>query len=118
MPELIDKSLLIAYLAAIKPESYVSAYGEAAVDVINHVETYVNEMPTIGPEVRHGRWVYDETIGGMKHYYCTSCKERDPGNECVADENQILWFAFCPKCGARMDATDTNVGGKGGADNG
>lgn len=24
---------------------------------------------------------------------------------------------FCPNCGARMDATDTNVGGKGGAEN-
>lgn len=53
--------------------------------------------------VRHGQWMYDETIGGMKYYYCTSCKERDPGNECYADENQIIWFTFCPKCGAKMN---------------
>lgn len=52
--------------------------------------------------VRHGRWIYDETIGGMKHYYCSSCKECDPDNKCFADENQILWFSFCPKCGADM----------------
>lgn len=69
----------------------------------------VKNAPTISPEVRHGRWVYDETIGGMKHYHCTNCKEHNPGNECIADENQILWFEYCPKCGARMD---------GGADNG
>lgn len=53
------------------------------------------------PLLRHGRWVYAETIGGMKYYYCTSC--RPEGNECCADENQILWFHFCPKCGAEMD---------------
>lgn len=50
MADYIDKSLLIAYLAAIKPDKPVSAYGEAAVDVINHIETYVGEMPTITVE--------------------------------------------------------------------
>ena len=59
MPELIDKGKLLEYLSAIKPDEYVSAYGEAAVDVINHVETYVNEMPTIEAEpVRHAHWVF------------------------------------------------------------
>lgn len=58
MPELIDKAKLLEYLAAIKPDEYVSAYGEAAADVINHVETYVSAMPTIEAEpVRHGRWL-------------------------------------------------------------
>ena len=101
-------------------EQYGNYYAEEgpAEGFIGTVGELIAKQPTIEPEVRHGRWVYDETIGGMKHYYCTSCKERDPGNECFADENQILWFAFCPKCGARMDATDTNVGGKGGAENG
>ena len=51
MPELIDKAKLLKYLVAIKPDEYVSAYGEAAVDVINHVETYVNEMPTIEADI-------------------------------------------------------------------
>ena len=49
--------------------------------------------------VKYGKWEYEETIGGMKHYHCTNC---DKGNECVADENQILWWKFCPKCGADM----------------
>lgn len=51
MPGLIDKAKLLEYLAAIKPDEYVSAYGEAAVDVINHVETYVNAMPTIEADI-------------------------------------------------------------------
>lgn len=50
MVDYIDKSLLLAYLAAIKPDKTVSAYGEAAVDVINHIETYIGEMPTITVE--------------------------------------------------------------------
>ena len=58
---------------------------------------------------KRGRWEYEDTIGGMRHYYCTNCEK---GGECIADENEIKWFNFCPKCGARMDATDTNVGGK------
>jgi NAD-dependent SIR2 family protein deacetylase len=53
--------------------------------------------------LRYGKWVYDETIGGMKHYYCSNCKKITPGNECYVDENQILWFKFCPKCGVKMN---------------
>lgn len=50
MADYIDKSLLLAYLSTIKPDNTVSAYGEAAVDVINHIEKYVGEMPTITVE--------------------------------------------------------------------
>lgn len=95
MPELIDKAKLLEYLAAIKPDEYVSAYGEAAVDVINHVEEYVNEMPAIEPEVRHGRW-YDHahTDTGV----CSECG-------CVfTDETP-----YCPNCGAKMDGGEENA---------
>ena len=68
----------------------------------------IENAPTIEAEpVRHGRWVYADKIGGMMHYSCTSCKS--DGKECIADENEITWFKFCPKCGARMN---------GGAENG
>lgn len=30
MPELIDRKYMLAYLAEIKPDEYVSAFGEAA----------------------------------------------------------------------------------------
>lgn len=109
MPELIDKSLLIAYLAAIKPESYVSAYGEAAVDVINHVETYVNEMPTIGPEVRHGRMIEGRYPNENK---CSECGKmfRDDIKFIIQDEDGVFHNpSRCPECGCYWD---------GGADNG
>ena len=44
--------------------------------------------------VKRGKWEYVDTIGGMKHYHCTNCKK------CLADENEILWWEFCPICGA------------------
>ena len=61
------------------------------------------------PEAKqeHGHWEYDETIGGMKYYRCTNCEKVEPGSECIVDENQILWFNFCPKCGAKMHETET-----------
>ena len=109
MPELIDRAKLLEYLAAIKPDEYVSAYGEAAVDIINHIETYVNAMPTIEPEVRHGRWKgwttskftgkyedYDEPVYKDYVYYtCSECYRKSAIQE-----------LYCPRCGAQMDATE------------
>ena len=46
--------------------------------------------------VRHGRW----ECGG----FCSEC----------GLDNEERKTPYCPNCGAIMDATDTNVGGKGG----
>jgi hypothetical protein len=99
MPELIDKKYLLAYLAGIKPDEYVSAFGEAAVQVIGLIEEFVKEMPTIEPEVRHGRWI----VRGQE-IYCSECNRESLYNAFGASK----FSDFCPKCGARMD---------GGADN-
>ena len=100
MQELIDKSLLIAYLAAIKPEGYVSAYGEAAVDIINHVETYVNEMPTIEAEpVRHGEWHgswYTDTVCAS---ICTNCGKATTQARTKEDMTNVR-YPLCPNCGS------------------
>lgn len=65
-------------------------------------------MPEIDAEpVRHGRWIPVTTIRGG--HECDKCRNYAPsyqnGEENLSD--------YCPYCGARMDATDTNVGGKG-----
>lgn len=94
--ELIDRHALLKNVYDNPPEKATMTHAEWC-------RKCIYEAPKVDAKpIRYGRWVYDETIGGMKHYYCTSCKERDPGNECFADENQILWFEFCPKCGADM----------------
>ena len=100
MARLIDADALIqTYCCGCANKEFCAEESCKYYRFMRRIET----APTVEVEpVRHGQWVYDETIGGMKYYYCTSCKECDPGNECLADENQILWFAFCPKCGAKM----------------
>ena len=50
MPELIDKNKLIGYLNAINPCKACSAYGEGAIDVIQHTLNYLDAMPTV-PDV-------------------------------------------------------------------
>lgn len=77
---------------------------------------YVRSEPTVEAEpVRHGRWdeiqCFSEHGIEMASYECTSCGydiERQRG----------LVPPYCEFCGAKMDATDTSVGGKVGADNG
>lgn len=67
--------------------------------IANQVEEIKKEIADV-QLVKHGKWEYEDTIGGMKHYHCTNC---DNGSACIADENQVLWWEFCPRCGARMD---------------
>lgn len=67
----------------------------------------IKDTPTAEPEVRHGRWI-ELPESWQADYECS---------ECGAGIGTIK-PPYCAYCGARMDATDTNVGGKGGADNG
>lgn len=81
------------------------------------IRELVAEQPTIEAEpMRHGRWIpteYDSYAGSdpvWDKWECSEC-----GHEHSGEEDTLT--AFCPDCGTKMDATDTNVGGKGGADN-
>ncbi len=95
MLEPIDRKYLLAYLARIKPDEYVSAFGEAAVQVIGLIEEFVKEMPTIKTEVRHGRWNYRHEDDWC---YCTAC-----GTDAEGSDGECLETDYCPHCGARMD---------------
>lgn len=106
MPEPIDRKYLLAYLSEIKPNEYVSAFGEAAVQVIGLIEEFVKEMPTIEPEVRHGRWIecdYKHMEHGMietepKAGLC--CSECRTGFK----KKNMTYKQYCPACGAKMYA--------------
>ena len=77
----------------------------------------IEDSPTIDAEpVRHGRWIpyfSDEAYNVTNVFICSECEKSArfimAYHECEYD--------FCPHCGARMDATDTNVGCKGVDDN-
>ena len=67
----------------------------------------IKSEPRIEVErVRHARWI--------NNTFCSDCK-RFPVDVSVSISNRELtkYFSRCPHCGAKMDATDTNVGGKG-----
>lgn len=65
----------------------------------------IKDTPTAEPEARHGRWIpieYDSYADGAPvwdKYECSEC-----GHEHKGEEDTLT--AFCPDCGARMDATE------------
>lgn len=68
-------------------------------------------LPTIEAEpVLHGRWIRNATSEG---YHCSKCGHHvdSPIDEMI-DPRDYKYFLdkYCGGCGARMDATDTNVG--------
>ena len=115
MPELIDRHALLKNVYDNPPEKATMTHAEWC-------RKCIYEAPKVEAEpVRHGRWKgwttskftgkyedYDEPVFKDYVYYtCSECYRKSAIQE-----------LYCPHCGARMDATDTNVGGKGGDDNG
>jgi hypothetical protein len=78
----------------------------------------IDTQGTIEPKVRCGRWIEvtkhrDENGTILTDYECSECCAMVKDS----DAEEIESERFCYNCGAKMRATDTNVGGKGGADN-
>lgn len=110
MPEPIDREATLLLL-----DTSIKQFGEnwlqdkLTKNGLLIAKQIVSKQPTIKAEpVRYGRW--KKKNGEI---YCTNCKKSKWSE---SFELMLRGFDFCPKCGARMDATDTNVGGKGGAD--
>ena len=111
MPELIDKKrteakvFLIARFFIDRPDREV----ELVKAVIHRCCEEIDKQPTIEAEpVRHGRW--ENIDQSFAHVYCSECGA-------ASDKHLVKRYKGCPFCLCIMDATDTNVGGKEGADN-
>lgn len=85
-------------------------------------KTVTERCDTFEPDEpeRHGRWIQSDALdykdpNGVIHVHgmCSCCRT-------IYDfRDMTSRFKFCPNCGARMDATDTNVlASDGGAENG
>ena len=114
MQEMVDKIEAINRIELRK--QYTNSVHDKT--LYDHCIADIEMLPTIEPEVRHGRWIEvtkhrDENGTILTDYECSECSAmvKDIGAEEIESER------FCYNCGARMDATDTNVGGKGGDDN-
>lgn len=114
MPEMINKKrteakvFLLEGLFIDRPDHEF----ELARAVIHRCCEEIDKQPTIYPEVRHGRWIELPKALNPEE---TPCK-------CSACGHILSFYGyypksnFCPNCGAQMDAKDTNVSTKGGAD--
>ena len=59
-------------------------------------------------EVKHGKWFTLDDCAN-EGVYCSVCHKK-VYKKCYA--NQKLKSNYCPNCGAKMDVTYTNAGGK------
>lgn len=88
---------------------------EVAEEALNRQAENVKDwMP-----VRHGEWVDRYGNKYANHLYeCSVCGEKALWRfevNALGNEIEVQDLSdFCPGCGARMDAPDTNVGNKGG----
>lgn len=115
MPELMTKQDAIEYLLYMKHDVHAKSPMDIALDTA--IEAL--KHPTIEAEpVRHGRWIecdYKHIEHGMIEtepkagLCCSYCRT-------AFQKKKMTYKQYCAACGARMDLTDTNVGGKGGAD--
>jgi hypothetical protein len=104
--QLIDRHALLKNVYDNPPEKARMTYAEWC-------RKCIYEAPTIEAEpVRRGRWI-EETEpdeNGNVTAMCNQCYHTD-------EHCKNIKILYCWYCGARMDATDTNDGGRGGADN-
>lgn len=112
MPELIDRKHTEQAV-----EAYLCSRCEMNSNEVCHNCPHLDgakilrSVPTIEAEpVRHGNG-------------CSYCKGRSYTKKPLTVITRTMkrvevCFNFCPNCGRDLRATDTNVGGKGGADNG
>jgi DNA-directed RNA polymerase subunit RPC12/RpoP len=50
-----------------------------------------------------GQWIYEDKVVGKRYYYCSNCtKTNDTLYETLADEDEVKWWKYCPRCGAKM----------------
>jgi hypothetical protein len=107
---LADTGNIIAWLNA---QIEKARHGDLPVDAISYygdAVEFVKNLPVVEAKpVKHGRW---ETINPIyANVYCSECGA-------ASDKHLAKRYKGCPYCLCVMDATDTNAGSKGGADNG
>lgn len=109
MPEPIDRHALLKKVYEHTQERERMTDGEWC-------RKCIYEAPKVEAEpVRHGRWeTWGYVFHGIEWKRCSRCgKCADVSYYGLLDgEIKMSTPAICGGCGARMDATETNVGGK------
>lgn len=66
-----------------------------------YTSKYACSVRTKLEEETANEWVYEHTLAGMRYYRCPNCA--DANVETLANENEVKWWRFCPRCGSKMD---------------
>lgn len=118
--KIAERMMMMPEVRLIDANALIAEYDRVHVGAPGGARKLMQDAPTIEPEVRHGRWI-DTPIGNTKVAECSLCGfwQRTNGDDKTG--NHMIHkavYKYCAGCGAKMDATDTNVGSKGGAENG
>lgn len=98
MARYIDADKLIDFI--------MEAYPEWCVNPIRQIFDYINSMPTADvQEIRHGKWVQDETAAMLNIHICSECRQPLMVSETDTDfaKFHLSQVHYCPNCGARME---------------
>lgn len=84
--EYIERNGLLEWAREFYPEQKVFA------------SAVINAPTADVQEVRHGKWLYEDSDIGWTDYKCSDC-----GNiiSTVAQDEDL--YSYCPYCGAKMD---------------
>ena len=94
---------------------------QAAIDALRKMQTYkmfsgddmllidqagaMTELMLLpSAEPKRGRWIKLDMHRGMADHKCTACKQECYVPTCMGEP----MYAFCPNCGAKMEAADGN----------
>ena len=94
---LIDADALVKDLC----ENYIFT---GFTELLHDIASAINAQPTMDAvPVRHGKWIHR----GCGVFTCDKCS-RDIGLNVYTTEKASERFKYCPNCGARMDADETD----------
>ena len=77
---------------------------ETVVDYINGAFKKIKALPSVTPEQRVGRWIYDKTI---ENWRCSECNETPKTMGYVGTADFMAeHFRICNHCGAKMEVRE------------
>lgn len=66
----------------------------------------LDELPSVQPEPKTGRWEYVQYDGNPKigNWHCSECNRLVYG--VISARNPVYAYNYCPECGAKMESED------------